>query len=156
MCRDVLPVETFMHWWNGQPHWWNGQPPSRDFWIETEEYMYRIHVTPRRTLFDPSNWQTSQTELRDLLLQRLGTCRESTCIPCHARCHHIVVEHSWKEDHGPRAEFLWIGRSRFQRNAQAAPRSLSSTAHVHEGNDYLAMEDEARGVGGVSRGWGSR
>ena len=39
--------------------WWKRANQSRDFWIETEAEMIRVHVVPREALFDPSSWNTS-------------------------------------------------------------------------------------------------
>eukprot|EP00435_Cladocopium_sp_Y103_P070748 s785_g36.t1 len=141
LTRDILDHEVFMNWWNGDAL-------SRDFWIETEHYLDRIHVTPRRTFFDPSHWRTTQGPLRDNLLQRLGAVRESTCIPCHTQCPTMRLEHHWHEEGGPRAEFLWIGRSRFHRK-QPVPE-VASPGPLDVIRTYVAMEDESGAVGGAA------
>ena len=44
LSRDVLPPEPFLHWWKEQSF-------SRDFWIETEHDLLRIHVDSKTDLF---------------------------------------------------------------------------------------------------------
>ena len=38
--------------------WWANTKITSDFWIETPEAFFRIHVIPRRGVFDPSRWRT--------------------------------------------------------------------------------------------------
>ena len=42
--------------------WWAKTGISNDFWIETPEAFFRIHVIPRRGVFDPSLWRTPWNE----------------------------------------------------------------------------------------------
>ena len=134
LTSSILPSEPFLHWWHGVP-------PTRDFWIESDEYLDRIHVIPRRTLFDPSIWRTAHEPLRDQLLARLGEIRETTCIPCHATCPTLSLEHLWRDESGARADFLWIGRSRFKRQIrEQVPHDPSRT--VDASCVPVAMEDE--------------
>eukprot|EP00435_Cladocopium_sp_Y103_P029729 s4082_g7.t1 len=62
-------------WFRG---WWKDNEFLRDFWIEGDIYMDRIHVTPRRDLFDPrtlslvmskpvSVWNMRRAELLEAL-----------------------------------------------------------------------------------------
>ena len=64
--------------------WWNGANQSRDFWVETDEELVRIHVVPRKHRFDPSQWTTQHSHLKDALLERLGATRITEAIPCLA------------------------------------------------------------------------
>ncbi|CAE7256949.1 GIP [Symbiodinium sp. CCMP2592] len=54
LCCEPLNPQTFATWWSKTPI-------SKDFWIETPNSFIRIHVVPRRGLFDPTKWITSQT-----------------------------------------------------------------------------------------------
>ena len=149
LSNDVLAPETFLHWWNQQVH-------SRDFWIEDEDYMIRVHVTPRRTCFDPGRWTTSDLNLKSRLLQLLDNTRETTCIPCYGNGLTYRLEHQWHDDTAPRAEFLWIGRSRFRRRrvtSQTRDTPIRDSANVQDCNT-VAMEDEARRAGGSLGGHG--
>ena len=64
---EVSP-ETFLAWWKECDH-------QQDFWVESEGYLDRIHVTPRKTYFDPRSWRTQKEDLRDSLLARRMTGR---------------------------------------------------------------------------------
>ena len=65
LTRTVLEHESFLNWWNTENL-------ARDFWVESEHFLDRIHVTPRRTFFDPTKWNTSHSPLRETLLESLG------------------------------------------------------------------------------------
>ena len=137
LCRDDFPHELFLHWWTRQEL-------TKDFWIETEQYMIRIHVTPRRSFFDPSRWQTTNETLKQQLMERLGKTRQSTCIPCFGRALPIEVEHEWHQDVGPRTDFMWVGRSRFRRapTDQARQNPIRDTPDASQVLSVFAMEDE--------------
>ena len=139
LTRTVLEHESFLNWWNTENL-------ARDFWVESEHFLDRIHVTPRRTFFDPTKWNTSHSPLRETLLESLGDLRESTCIPCYAKCPTLKLEHHWHEDGGPRAEFLWIGRSRFPRKPREPEVASPGPLDVIRSN--FAMEDEQGRTGG--------
>ena len=110
----------------------------------------RVHVTPRRTCFDPGRWTTSDQNLKSRLLQLLDHTRETTCIPCHGNGLTYRLEHRWHDETAPRAEFLWIGRSRFRRRrvtSQTRDTPIRDSPDVQDCNS-VAMEDEARRAGG--------
>ena len=46
-----LSTETYLHWRDNANM-------SRDFWIETKDSFFRIHMTPRRGFFTPHGWNT--------------------------------------------------------------------------------------------------
>ena len=142
LTRDVLPPEPFLHWWREQTL-------ARDFWIETEDNLFRIHITPRRTCFDPNRWNTGDVNLKRQLLCSLHEVRETTCIPCHGSGLTLRLEHLWQHEHAPMAEFLWIGRSRFRRRRtteQAHDRPIREPPDV-PADRQVAMEDEAGRAG---------
>ncbi|CAE7483963.1 unnamed protein product, partial [Symbiodinium necroappetens] len=48
--------------------WWCQTRLSKDFWIENKSQLIRVHIVPRRGLFSPSDWVTTQGEVKDRLL----------------------------------------------------------------------------------------
>ena len=58
--------------------------------------------------------------LKSRLLQLLDENRETTCIPCYGNGLTYRLEHEWHHDTAPRADFPWIGRSRFCRRRVTA------------------------------------
>ena len=149
MVSENFNGETFLNWWHQQ------HDIDRDFWVEREDVLVRIHVTPRRTFFDPRTWRTKDEDLKTQLLQELGECRETTCVPCSRGIPVLSIHHSWREENGPRADFLWIGRSLFKRQVrQQFDRSPPTPADEHCA--YFTMEDEQGpvdpGIGGSSGG----
>ena len=90
LVRDHLCHATFLQWWSSCPY-------SNDFWIETPEKLVRVHVTPRKSYFNPENWRTQNTLQRDLLQQVLGSVRESWGIACSSQRPLSTVCHLWKD-----------------------------------------------------------
>ena len=52
LMADKLSPVPFMTWWNSTSI-------SNDFWIEGEQTLIRVHVIPRKTLFNPGRWNTN-------------------------------------------------------------------------------------------------
>ena len=110
VCEN-LSVECFVKWWNQTRF-------MSDFWIETKHTMIRVHVTPRKTLFNPTEWKTPQSLLRDHLLRVLGSLRETCSISCHSQRALPLAIDLWKSQ--PEVakschQCLWIGRTVFNR-----------------------------------------
>ena len=99
-------------WFQG---WWRENKFLRDFWIEGDFYIDRIHVIPRRDPFDPRDLQTSDGGLKECLLLSLGDTRTSTCIPCTSFGKPFMMSNAWRFEVKVRGQHLWIGRSRFLR-----------------------------------------
>ena len=138
MTRQDLPHESFLNWWRSHD-------THRDFWVETENYMDRIHVVPRRHMFNPTAWNTNNQSLKQRLLSCLHESCETTCISCTAVCMPMVFNHNWKNSKLEHVNYVWIGRSRFKRRTatsnpirEVIPEKIPY-ANVH-GED--AMEDE--------------
>ena len=138
MTRQDLPHESFLNWWRSHD-------THRDFWVETENYMDRIHVVPRRRMFNPTAWNTNNQSLKQRLLSCLHESCETTCISCTAVCMPMVFNHNWKNSKLEHVNYVWIGRSRFKRRTatsnpirEVIPEKIPY-ANVH-GED--AMEDE--------------
>ena len=147
LTRDPFSSESFMHWWREKDY-------LRDFWIETPDFLYRVHVTPRSTMFSPLHWKTGNHELKKQLLAVLDDERETVMIPCTMSGKQSTLRHCWRDesDHG-RTRFLWVGRSRFRRRSKpVCPVSDKATiGSLHFDAD--AMEDEScRASGCPGRG----
>ena len=113
VVENLVKSALCEEWFRG---WWRSTSISRDFWIEGEEYMDRIHVTPRRDFFTPCSWNTSLTHLKKQLLEMVGDVRVSFCIPCLRAGPGFQLEHEWQiENNELNGKLLWIGRSRFKK-----------------------------------------
>ena len=101
--------------------WWANTKISNDFWIETPEAFFRIHVVPRKGVFDPRLWRTPWHEQRDFLLSELGSVRSTWAVLCSNHKAVPSVHDVWR-DPGVNLDpvnALWIGRSVFPRKAPA-------------------------------------
>ena len=130
--------------------WWSHANQSKDFWIETENEMIRIHVVPRTSPFNPTLWKTSQSGLKDALLSRLAGPCITEVIPVLgdgvvSHVHHGHLDDgkfAWKQQLG-----LWIRRSRFTRlevHPSASTTISNSFTALHAGclDPEVTMEDE--------------
>ena len=134
--------------------WWKTANQSRDFWVETELELIRIHVVPRKHLFNPSSWKTTLSSLKQQLISRLDGHRITEHIPCLGEG---VVSTNFEDDtyhntdmpHG--LVYPWIGRSRF-RKIKPDQRDQSCLSNSGEPADAfqrtIAMVHEAQRVGG--------
>ena len=150
--QSMLIHEPFQH--EAFLCWWRSKEYLRDFWIETTDYMYRIHVTPRRNSFDPTSWQTANVELKNKLLDLLDEECETSAVPCITSALPLTRRSKWhQDDHRCQYKYLWVGRSRFKRKSStlcSADRDPSGVIHSHARN--LAMEDEQGTVGDNTQG----
>ena len=108
LVQDTINPETFLTWWHDCDQ-------QRDFWVESEDYLDRIHVTPRKTFFDPRLWNTNKENVKLQLLSSLGPMRESTCVPCFRGPIPLILEHDMDGWSAASSKMLWVGRSRFRR-----------------------------------------
>ena len=128
--------------------WWKGIKQSRDFWVETEQEFVRVHIVPRRHLFDPSTWNTRLTGLKDVLLKCIGQRRITEACLCLAEGNLVEVHEGDRE--GNNELFLdgpWIGRSRFLKIKPITECCLTSTSGspsevVDARVNLVAMEHE--------------
>ena len=132
-------------WFQG---WWRENKILRDFWIEGDFYIDRIHVIPRRDPFDPRDWQTSDGGLKECLLISLGDTRMSTCIPCTSSGKPFMMSNAWRFEVKVKGQQLWIGRSRFLRPQVAGALQSRSPGSPNPGDvqTCLGMEDAACGA----------
>ena len=102
----VAPLLDVVWFWA----WWSGSSISKDFWIETDTHFVRIHMVPRRRPFFPGAWQTTNVELKQMLLESLGSKCEAVMISCQT-CEWTHQTHDWTRNELDRVDELWIGRS---------------------------------------------
>ena len=148
LSAEELRGETFLGWWKQT----NCSP---DFWIETKEAFYRIHITPRRYDFSPSSWNTVREDLKERLLSQLGAVRTVTRIPCHGVQIAVSETSCWKNGQSMKSEqslqgnTMWIGRSRFEKaatsNSKATPPPPEGVFH---GQLAGRVETQQEGAGG--------
>ena len=139
LTSSTLSSEGFLHWWRGSLI-------SRDFWVEGPEYLDRIHVTPRRHLFNPEDWSTTLDDTRTKLLVSCGEVRISTCIPCLSSTLPWEFMHHRGDWNSSRdvGKVIWIGRSRFQRKLAEPLEQTTGEHHIHQVNAE-PMGHEERG-----------
>ena len=110
--------------------------------------MIRVHVTPRKALFDPSLWKTNQASLRYALLSKLRGGRVSELIPALSEGVEVrSLEDSLHEQKPCPNVGLWIGRSRFEKHNNFKPAVGPSIESCELPVDacsrcLLSMEDE--------------
>ena len=96
--------------------WWSSTNVSNDFWVESEEYLVRVHVIPRRTFFNPQHWKTSNSVHKEELLQSLGVVRSVNAISCKSHKEFPAVHGFWDGQQDESTfPVLWIGRTVFRR-----------------------------------------
>ena len=118
LSQDQLSLDTFRTWWEGTEI-------DRDFWLETPSSWMRIHVVPRRAMFNRSTWRTSRTILRDMLTETLGHTRITEGICCSSgRWLEPTVDH-WEDQCTSESAFtlLWIGRTVLFKQQPPTPTS---------------------------------
>ena len=99
--------------------WWKQTSVDRDFWLETPNAWIRVHVVPRRALFNPSNRRTSASMQQDMLIAMIGKTRMTESVCCATgRWNEHVLDH-WKPGQFEQPTFphLWIGRTVFYKTA---------------------------------------
>ena len=139
--------------------WWCQTRLSKDFWIENKSQLIRVHIVPRRGLFSPSDWVTTQGEVKDRLLGVVGPVRTTNGISCQS--HHPLqnLHDVWEDEVGQGFPTLWIGRTVFSRRAvSVGTSSLPSSAVDLHGSpspqEDQPVEDEQSPAHGQSRGAG--
>ena len=106
LTRERLPQDQFLAWWRASA-------VMSDFWLECEHAWVRIHVTPRKALFNPSTWKTRATVQKEMLAQTAVEVRVTDGVCCTSSRWLETVVDRWQ--HGqinePLYDFLWVGRT---------------------------------------------
>ena len=123
--------------------WWEKTNITNDFWLEGPHVLVRVHVTPRRTFFNPNGWVTPKQEQKHNLLEALGHVRSIHGVSCKTYREFATVHGLWREEHHDSAfPGLWVGRTVFSR----APMSLSesSCALAPHGSQVSPLDQPGR------------
>ena len=141
LVSENIHVDTFIKWWTQTSI-------MSDFWVETPSTLVRVHVIPRKSLFSPKEWRTSQTLLRDNLLRVLGSLRETFSVSCRSQRGLPVAVDLWESNDQKNChQCLWVGRTVFNRRPIAPIRQLPVPAgHVVQGT--MADDEDRASVRG--------
>ena len=148
LTGDSLNEASFMSWWQSTNI-------SNDFWIETPNRLYRIHVIPRRTSFSPQKWTTHQHERKQALLEQLGRVRESWGFSCKTHKSLTPVHDLWRdeieEDCYP---VVWVGRTSFARRPMPLSKNFLAIRDGHSSDRPREAagdlrDEEAGALGGA-------
>ena len=148
LSAEPMNAEIFVRWWSQTKL-------TKDFWIETGSSLIRIHVVPRRGLFNPSSWVTSQVEVKERLLRAIGCVRSTSAVSCES--HHPLqpLHDLWEDNSEGTLPTLWIGRTIFTRATSASqgpsPVPSVATAPLDHGHpEHKAQGDLGDDQGGTS------
>ena len=135
LLEEPFNPEVFLSWWTGTKH-------CNDFWIEGPHVWVRVHVIPRRSLFDPRKWRAPHPDQLAFLLEQLGCIRSTNSVACQ---HHLPMgdKHDfWSLPHEDALlPALWIGRTVF---AKKPP--IPHVRDIHGPGIALDMANEQAGV----------
>ena len=87
LVRERFPQDEFIAWWSSTS-------TTSDFWLECDHAWVRIHVTPRKVLFNPSTWKTHATVQKEMLVQTAGEIRVTDGICCTSNSSMSPPSHS--------------------------------------------------------------
>ena len=106
LCQEHSHQEAFLAWWKSTG-------TTSDFWLESPEAWIRVHMTPRKILFNPSVWQTRASLQKEMLLQTAGEVRITEGACCATSRWLEPVVDRWEngnfDEHA--FGFLWAGRT---------------------------------------------
>ncbi|CAE7217070.1 GIP [Symbiodinium pilosum] len=102
LVRERFPQDEFIAWWSSTS-------TTSDFWLECDHAWVRIHVTPRKVLFNPSTWKTRATVQKEMLVQTAGEIRVTDGICCTSNRWIESVVDRWEHDklNEPAFAFHW-------------------------------------------------
>ena len=165
--RNMLAHEKFEH--HTFYAWWLGTSIAGDFWVETFDSWIRIHVTPRKVLFNPAKWKTSTPLLRTMLLNSIGDFRVTEGVCCNSgrwlEPTVDVIGASEADRDEPLLPLLWIGRTVFSKatqpnsiptpslpsgyvRAMSSAAAVDETRHLEDGEGAAPRGSLAFGLGG--------
>ena len=115
--------------------WWGQCEVGGDFWVETETSWIRVHVTPRRSLFNPRLWNTTSMVLKGMLMSTLGDLRCTEAVCCSSERWLETVVDAWRRDTTCTSSMplLWVGRTVLSK------RTLPSGPASHAPDGQLVM-----------------
>ena len=143
LMADKLSPVPFMTWWNSTSI-------SNDFWIEGEQTLIRVHVIPRKTLFNPGRWNTNSPGHKEALLRLLGNLRTTEAVSCKTHREYHPVHGGWRgTEDDAFLPMLWVGRTVFSRARMSSISSFSQFENPHgiafgslaDGSDHHQAED---------------
>ena len=147
LCQDRLHEQSSVAWWEGTKH-------SSDFWLTGKSAWFRIHVTPRKALCNPSTWKTNSTVQRDRLLNTIGDFRITEGFCCKSGKPLEIAVDRWRNGESEPSfhpfPMLWIGRSTFAKRgfripSSPAPRALGDVFRMQAAGDQQHVEDTTAG-----------
>ncbi|CAE6947744.1 unnamed protein product [Symbiodinium sp. CCMP2592] len=142
LSQDRLQRDTFLVWWEKCNL-------DRDFWLETQNMWVRVHMVPRRAMFNPSTWRTGSTVLRDMLVSTIGAVRMTECVCCKTGAWIESTVDQWEHGQVDQTTFplLWIGRTVFYKGMDSAECRAKETPISRMTKAQLLQE--AQRVGAV-------
>ena len=146
LVQERLSQEEFITWWSSST-------TTSDFWLECEHAWIRIHVTPRKVLFNPATWKTRATIQREMLVQTAAEIRVTDGVCCTSGRWIETVVDRW--EHGkinePAFEFHWVGRTwiakRRAPSCSLYTRSEHGTGAMQASSHQPHEQDAAAGRG---------
>ena len=125
LSEDRLQRDVFVAWWEKANF-------DRDFWVETPNTWVRVHMVPRRALFNPSTWRTGSTVQRDMLTASIGNVRstEGVCCKSGSWLEDVIDQWEFGQVVQPSHPLLWVGRTVFYKAPAPGP-DLRAPDHGH-------------------------
>ena len=120
LCATPFNLQLFSDWWGRTPI-------TKDFWIETSSAFIRVHVVPRRGLFDPGRWDTDQDHIKRMLLDAIREVRITSAMSCKDSRELLMIHDTWRSAPQPPHPVLWVGRTIFSRAPASTPTSKPPT-----------------------------
>ena len=113
--------------------------------------LIRAHVIPRKMLFDPSKWITSQEDVKKKLMRALGPVRSTQAIACQSLRSLHALHDDWAATQSDGHVALWVGRTIFPRATPEHRFRGPDTGAPHDFNSEDALANDESGTG--SRGY---
>ena len=154
LVQEKLSQEEFIAWWRSSSG-------SSDFWLECDNAWVRVHVTPRKALFNPSTWKTRATVQKEMLVQTAGEIRITDGVCCTTGRWLESVVDRWEHDkiYEPAFAFHWVGRTWIsKRQSPSLPqhafdygaRTMQASPHQPHDEDTASRGSRALGRSGPS------
>ena len=126
--------------------WWSESPLQKDFGLETTTSLIRAHVIPRKMLFDPSKWITSQEDAKEKLMRALGPVRSTQAIACQSLRSLHALHDDWIATQSDGHVVLWVGRTIFPRATPEHRFRGPDTRAPHGFNSEDALANDESGI----------